>query len=146
MFSMEQLHLAAVEAGNGASPASGINDPEHLSGIEYLKADSSVAALSKIDFCKTETDPALVQKALDDEDKILKNFDNFLSSKSLYQSESIFVWEAAEPGGYIDMVSRLTFFSLFFSFLGVMATIAAVKSLSGLFGGDLEIAGLTHLI
>ncbi len=56
------------------------------------------------------------------------------------------ITETLARGGYIDAASRLTFFSLFFSFLGVMATIAAIKSMSAIFGGDLEIAGLTHLI
>lgn len=47
---------------------------------------------------------------------------------------------------YIDKASRLIFFSMFFSFIGLMMTIASIRSLSALFGGDLEIAGLTHII
>ncbi len=47
---------------------------------------------------------------------------------------------------YMKVSSRLIFFSMFFSFFGLMATIASVRSLSMLFGGDMEIAGLTHLI
>jgi hypothetical protein len=43
-------------------------------------------------------------------------------------------------------MGRMVFFSLFFSFLAVMSTIAAIKGLSPLFGGDVEIAGLTHLV
>jgi hypothetical protein len=62
------------------------------------------------------------------------------------ESSSLLLFELADPGGYIDSASRLTFFSLAFSFLAVMATIAATKSMSEIFGGDLEIAGLTHLI
>lgn len=147
-FSMEDLHLASQQAKAGAASSIIPNDPYHLIGVEYLKSDTSASALASIDFCRirTEEDAAALTKAQNEQDAILKKFDDFLKKKSLYQEESIFVWEAAEPGGYIDSVSRLTFFSLFFSFLGVMATIAAVKSLSGLFGGDLEIAGLTHLI
>ena len=48
--------------------------------------------------------------------------------------------------GIIQGMGRMVFFSLFFSFLAVMSTIAAIKSLSPLFGGDVEIAGLTHLV
>jgi len=48
--------------------------------------------------------------------------------------------------GIIPGMGRMVFFSLFFSFLAVMSTIAAIKSLSPLFGGDVEIAGLTHLV
>ena len=48
--------------------------------------------------------------------------------------------------GVINGVARMVFFSLFFSFLSIMATIAAIKSLSPILGGDVEIAGLTHLV
>ncbi|MEM2909139.1 MAG: hypothetical protein QW171_03180 [Candidatus Bilamarchaeaceae archaeon] len=50
------------------------------------------------------------------------------------------------PNGYIDVVSRLTFYSVFFAFFGVLGTIAATRSLSATFGGDIELAGLTRLI
>ncbi|MCK4319330.1 hypothetical protein KAW38_02040 [Candidatus Micrarchaeota archaeon] len=49
-------------------------------------------------------------------------------------------------GGIIDGTSRVMFFSFFFSFLSLMSTIAAVRSLSPMLGGDVEIAGLTHLV
>ncbi|MBI5051543.1 hypothetical protein HZC08_02170 [Candidatus Micrarchaeota archaeon] len=61
-------------------------------------------------------------------------------------NQNAFLLGAVEPGGDIDSASFLSFFSLFFSFLALMATIAGIKSLSGLLGGDVEIAGLTHLI
>lgn len=51
-----------------------------------------------------------------------------------------------ENGGTLDVLARLAFFSMFFSFFGVLATIACVRSLSITLGGDVEIAGLTHLI
>lgn len=46
----------------------------------------------------------------------------------------------------IDVLAKALFFSMFFSFLSVFATISAVKTLSPMLGGDVEIAGLTHLI
>lgn len=46
----------------------------------------------------------------------------------------------------IKVLAKAAFFSLFFSFLAIFATIASVKSLSPMLGGDSEIAGLTHLI
>lgn len=55
-------------------------------------------------------------------------------------------YSAFEPGGWIDVTARLLFFSLFFAFMGIMATIAGIKSLSATFGGDQEIAGLSRLI
>ncbi len=50
------------------------------------------------------------------------------------------------PNGPIDTLSRLTFWGIFFSLFGILATIAAIRSLSMTFGGDIEIAGLTRLI
>lgn len=46
----------------------------------------------------------------------------------------------------IDALAKALFFSLFFGFLSIFATIAAVKTLSPMLGGDTEIAGLTHLV
>lgn len=46
----------------------------------------------------------------------------------------------------IDVLAKVMFFSMFFSFLSVFATIATIKGLSPMLGGDVEIAGLTHLI
>jgi hypothetical protein len=53
---------------------------------------------------------------------------------------------AYEEGGPIDAAARIAFFSVFFGFVAIMATIAAIRSLSIVLGGDIEIAGLTHLI
>ncbi len=54
-----------------------------------------------------------------------------------------FAWLANGP---IDTLSRLTFWAMFFSLFGILATIAGIRSLSITFGGDVEIAGLTRLI
>lgn len=50
------------------------------------------------------------------------------------------------PGGVIDATARFVFFSMFFGLLSVFSTIGAIRSLSPIFGGDIELAGLTHLI
>jgi len=50
------------------------------------------------------------------------------------------------PDGYIEVVARLTFFAMFFALFGSIGSIAATRSLSGFFGGDIELAGLTRLI
>jgi hypothetical protein len=50
------------------------------------------------------------------------------------------------PGGAIDATARFTFFSMFFALLSIFSTIGAIRSLSPVFGGDIELAGLTHLI
>ncbi len=46
----------------------------------------------------------------------------------------------------LDIVARLMFFTLTFSFLAVIGTIATIKTLSPMLGGDTELAGLTRLI
>ena len=51
-----------------------------------------------------------------------------------------------KAGGIVDTLARLAFFSVFFALLGALATIAAIKNLSIMLGGETEIAGLTHLI
>jgi len=66
-----------------------------------------------------------------------------LSKKSSFDS-GVFI--AYKSGGPVDALSRMAFFSVFFSLFGILATIAAIRSLSMTFGGDIEIAGLTHLI
>jgi len=48
--------------------------------------------------------------------------------------------------GHIEVISRLTFFSLFFLIFSIFGTIAAARSLAMTFGGDIEFAGLTRLI
>ncbi len=58
----------------------------------------------------------------------------------------ISVFSTYAPGGPVDALSRIAFFSTFFGLFGILATIATIRSISGTLGGDIEIAGLTHLI
>ena len=48
--------------------------------------------------------------------------------------------------GVLDMVSRVVLFTAIIPFIALVATIAAAKVMSPLLGGDVDIAGLTHLI
>jgi hypothetical protein len=67
-----------------------------------------------------------------------------VSSRSLIDT---FVFtDAFYPGGPLDILARLAFFSVFFAFFAVLASIAAIRSVSITLGGDIEIAGLTRLI
>jgi hypothetical protein len=72
-----------------------------------------------------------------------ENWFGNVSKESKMDKLITFAWE---PNGPIETLSRLTFWSLFFSLFGIIATIAATRSLSMTFGGDIEIAGLTRLI
>jgi hypothetical protein len=66
-----------------------------------------------------------------------------VSRESAFDRFIEFAWE---PNGPVDTLARLTFWSVFFSLFSVIGTIAAIRSLSITFGGDIEIAGLTRLI
>ncbi len=48
--------------------------------------------------------------------------------------------------GFIDNLAKLLIFSLVAPFIAIMASLAGVKALSPMLGGDVEIAGLTRLI
>lgn len=63
-----------------------------------------------------------------------------------YNQVRDFTRRAFHPGGVIDILSRLTFFSVFFSLISILGSIATIRSLSATFGGDIEIAGLTRII
>ncbi len=68
----------------------------------------------------------------------------FIPGDSGYEDE--YIDGLIGPGGVIDATARLVFFSMFFTLLSVFSTIGAIRSLSPLLGGDIELAGLTHLI
>jgi hypothetical protein len=72
--------------------------------------------------------------------------DNWYGSVSRESKLDKFINFAWEPNGPLDTLARLTFWSIFFSLFSIIGTIAAIRSLSTTFGGDIEIAGLTRLI
>ncbi|VVC03424.1 Uncharacterised protein [Candidatus Burarchaeum australiense] len=49
-------------------------------------------------------------------------------------------------GGVLEKMAKLLVFVTFVPFIALMGTIAFIKGLSPLLGGDVEIAGITHLI
>jgi hypothetical protein len=72
--------------------------------------------------------------------------DNWFGAVSKESKLDKFVNLAWEPNGPLEVLARLTFWSVFFSLFSMIGTIAAIRSLSNTFGGDIEIAGLTRLI
>jgi len=70
----------------------------------------------------------------------------WLGSVSKESKLDNFLNVAWKPNGPVDSMARLTFWSAFFSFISIIATIAGIRSLAVTFGGDIEIAGLTRLI
>jgi hypothetical protein len=75
-----------------------------------------------------------------------KQVDVWFGNTSKYGKLDKFVGRVWVPNGPLDTLGRLTFWSMFFSLFGIISTIAAIRSLSITFGGDIEIAGLTRLI
>ncbi|MBD3210339.1 hypothetical protein GF318_03070 [Candidatus Micrarchaeota archaeon] len=72
--------------------------------------------------------------------------DSWFDKVSRRGKDSDFITFAWERNGPVETLSRITFWSLFFSLFSIIGTIAAIRSLSITFGGDIEIAGLTRLI
>jgi hypothetical protein len=70
----------------------------------------------------------------------------FTAISSESKVDTPFIKFAWVKGGPVDIAARFTFWSMFFSLFGLLGTIAAIRSLSITFGGDIEIAGLTRLI
>jgi hypothetical protein len=95
-----------------------------------------------VDFGATTTQ----EQRKENMDSARKSTDTWFTDMSKQSKFDLGVSVAFAPGGPIDALSRLAFFSVFFSLFGILATIAAIRSLSVTFGGDIEIAGLTHLI
>lgn len=79
-------------------------------------------------------------------DKAKKGMDDWMSDVSKINKFDRGISVAYKPGGPVDALARMAFFSIFFSLFGILATIASIRSISVTFGGDIEIAGLTHLI
>jgi hypothetical protein len=66
-----------------------------------------------------------------------------ISRRSVLDNFIDYAWN---PNGPLDVLARLTFWSVFFALFSILGTIAGIRSLSITFGGDIEIAGLTRLI
>lgn len=78
--------------------------------------------------------------------KVKKEMDGFLGRVAGTSKVDSFLFGAFEIGGPLDVLARLAFFSVFFSFFALLSSIAAIRSVSITLGGDIEIAGLTRLI
>ncbi|MBI5224050.1 hypothetical protein HY990_06550 [Candidatus Micrarchaeota archaeon] len=141
--------VTAAELHNSLRQMEGVTDEEFLNRMErgywdnpgtvinpgnnYDFSSNSGAALSD------DQRRATIATAHD----TTQNWFNSISRLSRLDQFVSHIWE---PGGYIESFSRLTFWSMFFSLLGLLATIAGIRSLAIIFGGDIEIAGLTRLI
>ncbi|MBI5227096.1 hypothetical protein HY988_00775 [Candidatus Micrarchaeota archaeon] len=119
------------------------NDPATNKLIPRFNAGPGDDPASKDPAVVAEQQKALAaaEKAFDPTDR--DSWFGQLSQASKQDSWINFSWE---PNGPLDILARLSFWSMFFSLLAIISTIAAIRSLSMTFGGDIEIAGLTRLI
>jgi len=124
---------------------------ETMQKIEEGDTDYTI----RFDMSKKEDDIEELQGLTEEEKEELKEQkmkeareagDSWFSAVSAISKVDQFVEFAWEPGGPVESLSRITFWSLFFSLFSIIGTIAAIRSLSITFGGDIEIAGLTRLI
>ncbi len=113
---------------------------------EYLEEMEDPGSEGTIYFDMSEETVATEQQKEEAYKKAYADGDSWFSTVSGQGKFDKFVGTAWKEGGPIDILSRLTFWSLFFALFGIIGTIAGIRSLSITFGGDIEIAGLTRLI
>jgi hypothetical protein len=132
----EGIELVADDP-NGASEVEEIEPPEIGTGeFEYLYRGTDT-------YCDTENQG---WEGIGDTLLNLGRSSIFAADFTTLLSSEEYMDSILGPGGVIDATARFTFFSMFFALLSIFSTIGAIRSLSPIFGGDIELAGLTHLI
>lgn len=129
---------------------------DYLNQMEGMDSRSFFEAMENGELSPTErTTPGFdltktVQATEDEKQEALKaaseSTDSWFNQVSKENKADNYVGFAFEPGGPLDTLARLTFWSVFFALFSILGTIAGIRSLSVTFGGDIEIAGLTRLI
>ena len=139
--------------GTIAVPGGGMNMDTYLKDYNDAEAKGRSGRMAEMNKKDSTSKPNIdLGKQLTDKEKAenmvnaVNATDKWMEELSKKSSFDSGVFIAYKPGGPVDALSRMAFFSVFFSLFGILATIAAIRSLSITFGGDIEIAGLTHLI
>ena len=117
-------------------------DQQFYSRMEGGDQCATISVDMSSDWASTASDAerdAALRSARESTDSWLEN----VRTESKYDH---YVDHAWSPDGPLDSLARITFWSVFFSIFSLIGTIAAIRSLSMTFGGDIEIAGLTRLI
>ena len=72
----------------------------------------------------------------------------YVDSKNLYGDSRDYLMfrEGGRNNSFVNIVARVVLSTIFITLFAVVGTISAIKEISVLFGGDVEIAGLTRLI
>ena len=124
----------------------GMSAKEYFQGMEEGKDAQGDTTMMEFDMSSTahasDTD-AQKEAALKATAASMDTWKTNVESENKIDTFISFAWKR---GGPIDTMARITFWAAFFSLFSIIATIAAIRSLSITFGGDIEIAGLTRLI
>lgn len=123
----------------GASGVPGSNT--EMLTEEYLK---TTLYPSNVNYCQSADTG--IPEGIDQVWDWVKMFFYAVDFTGLIVSNDAYIDSLIGPGGVIDATARFVFFSMFFGLLSVFSTLGAIRSLSPLLGGDIELAGLTHLI
>jgi len=134
--------LSAEGTKQSLAEMEGLSESQFLANMEKGGADSNTPYIPSFDLndrSKAPSDQASYQQAWN-------MYSQWFTNASQKSRSDNFVTLAFTDGGFIDSLGRITFWSVFFALLSLIATIAGVRSLATTFGGDIEIAGLTRLI
>ncbi|MFH0737850.1 MAG: hypothetical protein V1827_04285 [Candidatus Micrarchaeota archaeon] len=147
-----KTNFSIQEARDKLMNYEGLDSRTYYKYMEAGKDDSGNAMMPLYDPAtgKMTDFTSTAQRTEEEKDAALinarKETDSWFKSVSREGKFDKFVGRVWLPNGPLETLARLTFWSVFFALFGIIATIAAIRSLSMTFGGDIEIAGLTRLI
>ena len=129
---------------------------ESLRGEDYADFVETEGFTPNIDLSNKERMEAIKGMSDDEKEEAYRSYrDGFNNWFTTVSKQNMFDTLVSKTGadpvywgnnGFLEVLARLTFFSLFFAWYGIIGAIAAIRSISITFGGDMEIAGLTRLI
>lgn len=157
---INSIKISATEAGGNAWQTSFI-DKLYLEGsVPMLQGEFNMDGVAEIDDVKrkiesgellkdtsADFDLSATSQPSDEEiKKAAEKSESWLGQVVTKKWYDNMIMIGYESGGPVDSVARIAFFSIFFGITAMIGSIAAIRSLSIILGGDIEIAGLTHLI
>ena len=144
----------AMEARSKLRHYEGMPVEDYMSYMEQGKDDQGGATMALTDpntgkMTDLSSDQYDTATPEDKTQKLQAAADSVETWKKTVESQNkndFFINFAWSRDGPVDTLARITFWTVFFSLFSIIGTIAAIRSLSITFGGDIEIAGLTRLI
>ncbi|MDD5339914.1 MAG: hypothetical protein PHV13_01555 [Candidatus ainarchaeum sp.] len=134
--------FTSQEARQALAEYEGLEDDVYMEKVEQGQASGLLPPLGDLSATNTPTDEEAKSTLQQAYDKV-SDWKDALSKEGKFDH---FITNAWKENGPLDVLARITFWSLFFGLFGIIATIGVIRSISITFGGDIEIAGLTRLI